>query len=365
MNMIRNYLESMFAQMPNTSEVRKAKEELGQMMEDKYSELIRQGVSENEAIATVISEFGNLNEIAADLGLDPAIARRNADGDFDITADVANDYMLDANSFALRIGLGVAFFIMCPIMPIIGAEDLMPMGLSLAGMFMMIFGGIFLIVLGSTSFSKWRFLRKDPCFMNMQTYQYVKRESDKVNSNFALRLVLGIMLCAMCWLPMVLLFDDGDMLSKMLGSSDAFAVTTLFLMVGFGVMLIINASMVKGLYESFLRVDERSRRRKEREFRNANASMAAAGPVGGQGRMGGQPGMNGQPGMGGQGGMNGQPGTKGDNGWGRVFVRSYWPIITCIYLVYSMVSGTWASSWLLWPIAAVALPFIIKAFDDK
>ena len=37
METIRNYLESMFSQLPNTPEVLKAKYELGQMMEDKYS----------------------------------------------------------------------------------------------------------------------------------------------------------------------------------------------------------------------------------------------------------------------------------------------------------------------------------------
>ena len=34
MEAIRNYLETMFANLPNTMEVQKAKRELGQMMED-------------------------------------------------------------------------------------------------------------------------------------------------------------------------------------------------------------------------------------------------------------------------------------------------------------------------------------------
>ena len=50
METIRNYLESMFSQLPNTPEVLKAKYELGLMMEDKYSELIADGKSENEVI---------------------------------------------------------------------------------------------------------------------------------------------------------------------------------------------------------------------------------------------------------------------------------------------------------------------------
>ena len=69
MDAIRNYLETMFLNLPNTPEVYKAKNELWQMMEDKYTELISEGKSENEAVGTVIAEFGNLNDLAQDLGI--------------------------------------------------------------------------------------------------------------------------------------------------------------------------------------------------------------------------------------------------------------------------------------------------------
>ena len=69
MEAIRNYLETMFANLPNTPEVLRAKNELWQMMEDKYNELIADGKSDNEAVGTVIAEFGNLDEISEDLGI--------------------------------------------------------------------------------------------------------------------------------------------------------------------------------------------------------------------------------------------------------------------------------------------------------
>ena len=69
METIRNYLESMFSRLPNTPEVQKAKYELAQMMEDKYTELKEEGKSDNEAIGIVISEFGNLDELAESLGI--------------------------------------------------------------------------------------------------------------------------------------------------------------------------------------------------------------------------------------------------------------------------------------------------------
>ena len=69
MNTIKNYLESMFAQLPNTPEVWKAKDELWQMMEDRYTDLIADGKTENEAVGAVIAEFGDLDELAETLGI--------------------------------------------------------------------------------------------------------------------------------------------------------------------------------------------------------------------------------------------------------------------------------------------------------
>jgi hypothetical protein len=69
MEIIREYLNSMFASLKDTPEVRKARTELMQMMEDKYNELISEGCSQNEAVGTVISEFGNLDELADELGV--------------------------------------------------------------------------------------------------------------------------------------------------------------------------------------------------------------------------------------------------------------------------------------------------------
>ena len=69
METIKSYLDAMFLHLPGTPEVLRAKSELAQMMEDKYTELIAEGMKENEAIGTVISEFGNLDELAESLGI--------------------------------------------------------------------------------------------------------------------------------------------------------------------------------------------------------------------------------------------------------------------------------------------------------
>ena len=76
MDDIRGYLESVFSKLPQTPEAHRAKDELGQMMEDKYAELLAQGMSEKEAAKATIDEFGNPDEVLESLGVKPQPARK-------------------------------------------------------------------------------------------------------------------------------------------------------------------------------------------------------------------------------------------------------------------------------------------------
>lgn len=70
METIKTYINNLFANLPNKNYVRKAKEELLAMMEDKYNEEKAVGKSENEAVGVVISEFGNIDELCKELGIE-------------------------------------------------------------------------------------------------------------------------------------------------------------------------------------------------------------------------------------------------------------------------------------------------------
>ena len=75
MEKIKNYLDTMFSNFPKTDEVEKAKSELYQMMEDKYTELVDEGKSENEILGIIIGEFGNVSELAEEFGIDLKIKK--------------------------------------------------------------------------------------------------------------------------------------------------------------------------------------------------------------------------------------------------------------------------------------------------
>lgn len=120
METIKSYLETMFANMPNTPEVLRAKQELWGMMEDKYNELISEGLSENEAVGTVISEFGNLDELSETLGLNRQQYNTPSDNRSCLSIEEIKKYIRAYNVKSILIAIGVFLCIISPIFPIIG-----------------------------------------------------------------------------------------------------------------------------------------------------------------------------------------------------------------------------------------------------
>ena len=69
MDTIETFLDNMFAPYPATPRLTEARGELRAMMEDAYNDAIAQGKTHNEAVGQVITDFGNLHELAPVLGI--------------------------------------------------------------------------------------------------------------------------------------------------------------------------------------------------------------------------------------------------------------------------------------------------------
>ena len=69
MDTIETFLDAMFAPYPATPRLTEARGELRAMMEDAYNDAIAQGKTHNEAVGQVITDFGNLHELAPVLGI--------------------------------------------------------------------------------------------------------------------------------------------------------------------------------------------------------------------------------------------------------------------------------------------------------
>ena len=61
MDVIKTYLDNVFAGFPQTEQVRALKREMLSSMEEKYHALIESGKSEHEAAYGVIADFGRID----------------------------------------------------------------------------------------------------------------------------------------------------------------------------------------------------------------------------------------------------------------------------------------------------------------
>lgn len=145
MNAITAYLDTMFSAYPQTPRLLEAKTELHGMMEDTYTSLRAQGISENEAIGEVIRDFGNLEEIAPALGITSDIVNTAEAVTHatpaqhppvtpaphpPVTMEEAQEYVEAHRRSRFRLGASVVLFVLSPVvlifLPPAAASGLLP-----------------------------------------------------------------------------------------------------------------------------------------------------------------------------------------------------------------------------------------------
>ena len=175
MNAIRNYLDNMFRNLPNTEEVRRAKTELLEMMEDKYEELIKEGKTENEAVGIVISEFGNLDELADSLGISEAVAENPDENKPMLSLDRVKEFlgMISQRSILVPLAIGlcifsVAFNILADMIPFI------PETLGVVAMFLSIGVAVGLFVFEGMRKNEYKEIYAKECSLSIESAEYVR-----------------------------------------------------------------------------------------------------------------------------------------------------------------------------------------------
>lgn len=111
METIRTYIDTMFGTMPETEQVLKAKSDILDMMEDKYNALKAEGKSENEAVGHVISEFGNIDELKAELGIETE-KEEKSHNEITLSDKEVDRFVAVRKKCSVGIGFGVMLLIM-------------------------------------------------------------------------------------------------------------------------------------------------------------------------------------------------------------------------------------------------------------
>ena len=454
MDTIRNYLNAMFAGLPDTPEVRRAYEELAAMMEDKYTELMEEGLTENEAVGTVISEFGNLEELAQTLGIEDYLngrgakaelsgrganadlskdsapeqavpnhaenasgayrteesggtyrtkesggpcrtenaggarnGSRNADSStFEpncrvLNADDICEYIAAGNYAALLIAFGVFLCITAPVGAILTGDLNGFLGhfFSSVGttalLFVFVAAAVGFFRLSGQVKKPWKSLVREGFIMDEEACAIAVDQEQLAAKEGTTQKTIGIMLCIVCLAPAVIFGGN-------------FGAACMFVMVGLGVFLIVRASCKKSIYKNLRVAEKRAEQNAYRDASAYGAGKGAAYETGAGSRAAYGAGARGTSSAAAAGGTSRRyvrvdrtPRKYGADKRTRRYVSTekgpkfyyenptldtlmtvYWEVVTCVYLGWSFLTGTWGISWMIWIIAGVVKKVIEKNY---
>lgn len=322
METITTYLNHMFQGLPATPELQRARAELGQMTEDRYQELIAEGVSENEAVGRVISQFGNLDDLADELGIRAELDRAHEDG-LKFDEQQAERFVKVRHRAAHFIGGGVLVTLIGVAAMVLFAAEETDDGSYLfnpeyGNVFEAVGFGImflcFAIAVGMFIFAGVSLSRFEAAEHGVEvplgTRQRYGSLREAETGKFAVLLGIGIGLILLG----VAAVGIVDALTNENEAAVIATVTVLLVLVGAGIYLIVLAVMRRATLGMLAQQGEYEPSRREREKKSNFLLDVVAGP--------------------------------------------YWMLMVVIYLVWSFIGNNWQISWMLWPIAGVMFGLI-------
>lgn len=315
MDTIKNYLENMFMHLPMTDEVLRAKRELGDMMEDKYHELLEEGKTDNEAVGIVISEFGNLKEISKELGIDEIVNNQEMKENINkrtIRREEAGEYIQSAKKFFRYIGVGVMLCIYSPIVLILinalmenryaeAYQEKIETAIGVPVLFVMIAVAVAIFIYQGMKFNKYDYLKQEAFSLDAGVERELRESYEKTKSGFILKIVVGVVMCILSVVPIIII----DVIAGGEGVVAQMSPIFLLMIVGIAVFLFITAGGEQSSYDVLLQMGDFTERRKTGKDLTAKVSDV------------------------------------------------YWSVVTAIYLIWSFVSMNWHFTWVVWPVAGI------------
>ena len=363
METIRTYLENMFARLPQTPQIIRLENDMLRTMEDKYEELKSEGKSENEAVGIVISEFGNIDELLAELDLQAPegsigsqegqeSARSGQDGSrfssdesegsgsrgtgsqaIYLDQEQADQIIRDKIRISRIMAFGISLFLLGPAFLFLVRGLLLSGGLlqnpgtRTGGLLLMILplavclilGLILTIYAGSLSV-QYRPLKEAPLIIAPSLRDHICRQREEFVPQYAVMLAIGILLALFSPLSFVLVPLSTDRTADAFSQYQYELYTSSFFLLLFlaiALYLFLTAHAQKKVYALLLKEEDR--------IEKAGSRLREEGIL-------------------------------------RGILSSYWPLVFCVYFLISFYLGIWAISWLIyWPIA----PAVQKALYGR
>lgn len=318
METIISYIDNIFRNYPDTPQVKAAREDLLGIMEDKYNELKAEGKSENEAVGVVISEFGNMDEIAAELGISP-INAQEAQNTADtreqekVSLEQAKEIIKNQKAFGLKIAIGVMLCILSPVTASV-VDPLAEAGfisvnfadtVGALALFVMIAIAVATFIVSGVANQRYENLKKKQIILDYSTRQLLTEQYEANNRQFGSQVAIGVVLCILSVVPVILAeaFLENTTYAWLIDIIGA----SLFVLVACGVFLFITAGTHKDAYEVLLGTGEYVLEKVQQREKSVINIIGAI----------------------------------------------YWPVAVCIYLGWSFITMAWGITWIVWPIAGI------------
>ncbi len=162
-------------------------------------------------------------------------------------------------------------------------------------------GAVANFIMISTKLSRYDYLEKEVVELAYGVDGVMRSQYEEKQQGFTAKTTIGVVLCIISAIPLLfvsIILDSEELVLP--------AVCFLLAMVAMAVYLFVTVGMEKEAYEMLLQIDEYSPMGKKTKKKLENISSI------------------------------------------------YWILVTTVYLGYSLWSGKWYSSWIIWPVAAVA-----------
>lgn len=325
MNTIKNYLDNMFLGLPQNENILKAKEELLNMMEDKYNELKNSGKTENECIGIVISEFGNLSEISDALGIKNIVEQKSEIPT--ISYEKAKNYLDDSKNIAPKTAMGVMLCILSPVvlLILIGLSSIKSnvsgfvlnenraIAIGLFVILLMVAYGVSYFLRYTSKLNNYDELQKIAFILDHKTQQMVIKTKKLEEPIYNKALTISVTAYILSALPILMssLLIDRD-------GVNILSVAITLIIVALSTYNIIKNNGTRTACIVLLQMEDYSISEKSKNL--------------------------------------------------EAISRIYWSITVAIYLGYSFITGNWHKSWIIWPVAGVlyvAIEAVAKNIKTK
>lgn len=266
----------------------------------------------------MISEFGNIDELIKELGLEIEGNDKEVKEPVRIvTLEEAKSYIVETKKSAHMVATAILLCITAPALLILVSAFIKDTNrnaayaaindtLHLLPLFLLIAIAVGMFIYSGWSMEKYKYI-KEKFFMSESVKGIVAGEKEKLIPKYQVSIIIGIVFCIIS--PLIFIFLSSDSANKVSEVRDSIGVVAFLFCIAVAAYLITHAGICMNCYKQLLQEDEYSEKVKEQK--------------------------------------------KGAEKIIGVIAAIYWPIILIIYLLWSFLSFNWDLSWIVWPIAGI------------